>query len=150
MLCGVASISHEHCAPFQKGRAEQRNGMLMSWSTFSIYLFHPRAQIESRTGRPSQGSLRACPCPAEEQQLLAKEVWGTHRRKPGASWVLTDLSPATLDAPGTGPGWEVTSCRHCLKPPSCVITELQRPILFPESSWSVIQPQQERGRFLSQ
>lgn len=60
--------------------------------------------MENRTGRASQGSLRVCPCPAEEQQLLAKEVWGTHLRKPGAAWVLTDLSPATLDATGTGPG----------------------------------------------
>ena len=104
VLCGTASVSQEHCAPFPKGRAEQRNGVLMSWSTFPIYPFHSRPKLKMELGGPPRASSGHDPAPQKSSSCFAKEVWGTHPRKRGAAWVLTALSPATSEATGSGPG----------------------------------------------
>lgn len=134
----MASVSQEHCAPFPKGRAEQRNGVLMSWSTFPIYPFHSRPKLKTELGDPPRAPSGHGPAPQKSSSFLPRR-FGAPTRGKGVLPGCSQPCPQLLQRPLALGLVRRLPLIDSLKPPSCIITEIQGPILFPESLWSVMQ-----------
>ena len=122
VLCGTASVSQEHCAPFPKGRAAQRNGVLLSWSTFPIYPFHSRPKLKTELGDPPRASSGHDPAPQKSSSCLPRR-FGAPTQGNGVLPGCSQPCPQLLQRP-LALGLVRLPLIDSLKPPSCIITEL--------------------------